>query len=229
MDTEKLDSWRAYLLEYVAGVLWLAGFALVSVSRADIGRFAKELNDIAAVAPNVRIPDGAAAFAFLVAGLVFPYALAVAIRPITSRAMSIANRLFWRPRWNDDRRNLNEIAGAVAQRAIQASARVPYDVRTIYLTLHNNELSKRIQGRIDDARFRWSAAIPIAILLGGAIYRMTPTLSVLFGVAVGVLALIVGVGHAHEEMQRAFHQIDAAVLMIARREGTLASDPSAEV
>ena len=140
--------------------------------------------------------------------------------------MSIANRLFWRPRWDDDRRKLNEIAAEVSQRAIQASSRVPYDVRTIYLALHDHELARRIQARIDDARFRWSAAIPIAILLAAAIYRATSTLAPLLAIMTGVVALIVGVGHAHEEMQRAFYQIDAAILMIARREGNLTNDSS---
>lgn len=218
VDPAKLDPWRAYLLEYATGLLWLLACVTFWLSTDNLRAAAKSLNEVSRLAPDSHIPESFASFALALLLVVVPYTVAIAARPITASIMEVVSRIDFitnRRRYIESPRELRERAAEAIRRVLSVRGPLSREMHLIYLSVRNNELGRRMQLRIDDARFRSSASLPIALFIGAIAYHSTLRPPLVAAILAAVIAFALIGNRAARDLNRSFEQIDAAVILAA--------------
>jgi hypothetical protein len=221
---EKFEAVRAYLLEYVAGLLWLLSLVLLAgadrsetVVRVVQHTFGAQQTTFAG---QVLIVSAAVVF-----GVVVPYCAAAVFRPV---ALLIADRLLradraWE-RWR--KRNRASLFGPRVVAILRETLDLPElsqvgrSPKLTFLQVFEPSLLRFIERDRDELWFRVAAALPTALLAGVVLTRIsTERYAVLIGIALAAAMFLIAVRQANRDLAAWDEAIDTAIILVQQRRG----------
>lgn len=223
MESSTIENTRPYVFDYVVGVLWVVAIATTFLRHEHILAVAKGTDQIASAATHVRAPDFAIGFLIVIAGVIVPYCVAAALRPITLVTMNSFLTL-QRNRLNAAKSVRMELLRRSANARLSRIASIKNDIRTpaklhfLALRAAPIELNLRAIRQVID--FRAALVMPVSLFFAGLFFRILDAhlltgVSALIALAGAAAVYAAGVWIANKDLDRYFQSVDFAVLVAA--------------
>ena len=225
MDIDKLYALRGYIFQYATGVLWLLAF-LVFAGTPDYASFFKTVH-------GASVPETLVTSFAIAIGIVIPYTIATALRPLSrflhdyflrvdrafrTKYRSRLGKLFKvkKPyQYHSRKPDLRDGARAIVKGRLHVRE-ADEDELLAFVNVTNPRVAALLELQRDEDWFHLTAVLPTALLAVACAYKIQ--LGLPCGVILGVLVLAVGVSQAEKEMVIWRDRVDAAVMLVASNE-----------
>lgn len=170
VTVSKIDAVREYVLEYVTGVLWLLALAAWYVLSGQSGALRSSLRSVGDALPVGEGSQFFTAFLLLIGGVIVPYAVAMAFRPVTWIVMNVTigthfvllKKILRRDPIDTE---LRRGASAVLKSVLGISGEPTTDMFRLYLASADPEVARRVQHEFDHVRFHSLSLLPASLFL----------------------------------------------------------------
>src|SRR5262245_28343646 len=218
LKPETFATVRSYIFDYVTGALWLISIGVLTFQWSWIGVAMTAIETAIKTAPSLHIPDFVVAFLLIIGGVVLPYVVSVAVKPLVLRLMNALNRLQRSIQKSTERTQATKSLETLASlRVIQALAwkgSVSREIKTIFLNARAPNLAMNIERTRDEIWFRASAVLPTALLFAGIAYRLPLPVPRLMVVLTGMLMFAAGSWFVNVELRNWYEMLHAAILLL---------------
>ncbi len=196
VDIQKFDGIRRYVFAYVAGLLWLIALCLAFITEGRIIYLARYISTVSTASGVTNIPQSVWIFGLIVAGVVIPYCISLAVSPLTLAFSNVVLNARFRSLRHaklGDAETIFETADRIVQATTDATFSHTDGAMLLYVDAVVPRLAVDINRAYDDLFFRIDALIPSACLIGIVIYRVTAVhwVGVLLA-SVAAIAVLVG-------------------------------------
>lgn len=225
---ESVSAIRAYVYDYIVGMLWILGLVAAAATRDNVAQLATAGSSIAKRLSGVAVPEIVSGFLVAIGGVVLPFCVCTVLKPVSLRVMTTFSRLQRRfEKWLRSEKAANAGAGAaldaiasrhVRQRLSLPAVEVPREVKLTYLKSQHPMLAPAIEQARDDLFFRAAAALPSALLFGGIGFHIAAFVPVLTGITTGLLTLVLAAWFANKELRGWLLTLDAAIALEPKAE-----------
>ncbi|MBV9071280.1 MAG: hypothetical protein JO231_21375 [Acidobacteria bacterium] len=220
---------QTYILEYVTGILWILGLIVALPGTSNVAGIVSTTASALKPLKEFEIPDAVIGGLAAVAGVVIPYAIAMAFRPLSLWPMNgllKAFRLFEKKILKRERRDLHRLTVKCLEAALAITSTVDYPEQLAFITSKNEAVAAALEWARNDAVFRAASVLPSALLFGAIAFRFTPA-SLTLAVAIGVVAFLLGATFAIQMLGRWRDRTESLILLYASSEERLTNAPDA--
>jgi hypothetical protein len=218
--TEQFEGFRAYVFEYVTGLLWLVTLAVLAGADRSVvvARWTERLYGTQQLSFSGQVVLVAAAVLF---GVVVPYCAAAVFKPVSilivDFLLQLDNR--WRRRRKQPfgqpfgSRAFHIVREMLATPDADQIGRAP---KIVFLDLHKPALLRRLERDRDELWFRVTSVLPSALLLGIGVSRFVPPLfSLGIGISVSLAVFLIAARQANQDLAAWDESINSAVILVA--------------
>jgi len=215
ISVEGVRAVKTYIFEYVTGVLWVLATIATTTSRALTTAivdaplaFIKQLSDL-------HVPEFVLGGIVLVGGLSLPYAVAMALRPLSigliNRVLS-AYRYLAKHVFKRDVSRFSASASGIVEPAIRDSL-IDHAQVLAYLATRTDHIAETLEAMRAEVVFRATATLPSAILFAALVYRIAKAHAGLWSIGVGLTLFALGAAHTIREFNRWDLRVSAAIVL----------------
>jgi hypothetical protein len=198
-ETIRISSVQTYIFEYVSGVLWVLTLLLAALGPKSIATILQSTADILKPVAALKLSDLLTGFLIAVAGIVLPYALAMALRPIAIWPMNGVLRLirlFEKRILGRSRRDLHLISVQRLHSVLTISSDPDFPELLAVITLHDPNTAETIEWLRNEVTFRAASVLPSSLLFAVIAYRASTTFPVLAATITGLVVLVSGAAYS---------------------------------
>jgi hypothetical protein len=216
------SSFQAYILEYVTGVLWILTLCAALPSARDVAGFMSAVGVVFRPATEFNIPDAVTGGLAAIAGIVIPYAVAIALMPVSIWLMNGWQTLW---RWVEQRilrrpgRDLHLLTNDRLKALLGIGSRIGHAEELAYVASQNETLALRLEWIRNNVVFRAAATLPSALLFGVSVYRFLQApgwVSIVAGAVVYGLGVAYAIGMLNEWRDRT----DSVIVLYTNSQGS---------
>jgi hypothetical protein len=204
VDDQKFHTVLSYARDYVAGVLWLLAWLSAALSWQQFRAIVVSVDLLVADLPHLRAPDLVISLMVIIAGVILPYCVEVAIKPLSFLFMTAIQVLQRRAGRAKHRERLERRLHAkqVIDSLLNVNARISTTAELLILEVHQPTMARRLGRGQAELNFRVGTLLPASFLLGVAIAKMTTTLAGTWaGIAGGVVVFGIGAWSANSTFE----------------------------
>jgi hypothetical protein len=202
---EDISSIRAYVFDYVCGIIWLLGFAAIWLTPARVVSLNATALTLATAYKGVYVPELVQGFLLAIAGVAVPYAVSTILRPLSLRVMTISletQRRFhsWKRRkapTNTSTPSPRSI-GSIALDAIRTTLglhdgiRITREMQHVFLQGRHTSISAAASRWQEDLFFRASVVVPSSMLIAAIVFHYSPFLQSFAAAATFAAVFVLG-------------------------------------
>jgi hypothetical protein len=232
VDSKAWAFLRAYILDYVVGILWILP-AIVAFTTTDrVAAVAGAIKTTKIALGTVTMTDFVIGFLTVVAGVVVPYCAAMLITPssylITGFLFGL-QELVWRKHRQADA----QLQAAVVALWKSPVKEVPISDRTKIMLLRNRnaEAADDLSANLDALTFKGQVLLPTALLLACVLWRLgfTAGHAAIIGVVVFLIGDIAANGNAATWRRRLHIALLTSMSDVSPAAGSVAVVPAATI
>jgi len=222
LESTHIDGLRPYIYDYTIGLLWIAGALVVMLDESRLLSAASLLSKISQTMEPARVPDVAASLAVLIAGVILPYCVQLALSPLSLFGMFLFvtfDPFTYTARRRSERTDLGERATKLITTQLGISRPIDVNARLPYITAAAPSLMPRLRRAQHEGRFLVGSVLPLALLFGAGLARITAPLGSAASLRIAVVGtlsiLVAGVLRANATYRDFLAEVDLAVLLAA--------------
>jgi len=217
-EPARISSLQAYAFEYATGVLWAMVLVILFAGNRNVSTLLRDASAALAPVAALKFSDTLTAFLIVVAGVVLPYALAMAFRPISLRLMNgllyLGRRIIPSQR-RHIKRDLHVLSIQHLQTALRITSDIDYPELLAFIAAHDYAAAENIESLFNEVVFRAATVVPSALLFTLVAYRVLP---IYLSLAIGVTALLSGAAYAIQELSRWRDRAEALAILLTSSE-----------
>ena len=200
---ENISHIRAYVFDYIVGVVWLLAFALWLASPEMIVALFTS-NPPPAEPKTSNIPEFAQGFLLTIGGVVVPYAVSTILKPLSLRLMSLS--LYIQRSIGSRQKSEPQRLRLIATQAVRKTIGLPKEIDVTRLMQHaflqgrHSAMSAAASRWEEDLYFRVTLIIPSAMIVGTLTLQHSPWCAT----ATSIISLLVVIGFGAWLTNRAF-------------------------
>jgi hypothetical protein len=198
-ESVKVSNFQAHVFEYVTGVLWVVVLLVFALGKRNAASLLQDTADILKPIADLKLSDILTGFFIAITGVVLPYALAMALRPIAIWPMNGLLRLgrwIQRRLFRKSRRDLHRLAVSRLHGTLSISSDTDYPELLAIITARDLGIAETVEWLRNEVTFRAASVLPSAILFGLIAYRMSSTHQLLFAWGTGLVVFASGAAYA---------------------------------
>lgn len=229
-ETAHLPHLQPHVLEYVTGVLWLLALLIAWPGSSNVAGLTSAVATVLKPLTQLKLPDFVVGFLVSVGGVVVPYALALAFRPITiwlMNALLKLMRIVQKRVLNLERRDLHRVTVAKLQEALGISSDIDSPEQLAYIASHDQSAATNLEWSYNDVVFRAGSTLPSALMFAAIAYRFTVA-SFFTSTVVGVVVFGISAAYSIEMLGRWRDRAESLIALYSKRD-TSANDPAPRV
>jgi len=223
LSLETVRAIRAYVFDYVVGVLWLLSFCAFVGSSVVAHVVSVKLAPVVVLSRDLSLPDIAVGLIVFIAGVILPYSLGVALTPVTTLLLNtivyLQNRISFfqfasRLQLNPEQRlQLYRLVANRVQRQTSWNGPMTRNMRSVLLQAWSPEVCARLDRLNEDLRFRAAAIFPSSLLIAALVYRTLPAARMFSGVSAGCVVFALGVLAANRHLANHDEALNMGLLL----------------
>lgn len=189
----KINAARAYIFEYVVGVLWLIDVGVLTLDRSTAIEVARLIRDLGVALGGSAPPTFVTGFMLAVTGVVLPYCASLAFTPVTYVVMNAVYAIQhkWWPATKKSHDDLSVCAVARVRQFVGVDAPVSLTFRLLMLIKYRQpRVVEHLIRTRDEVLFRAQAILPISLLFGAILWRNIEHNIVALPVAISVFIIV---------------------------------------
>jgi|SRR5215213_3454645 len=216
-DSSHISNLQPHILEYVTGILWILALLASLPGSGDVAGFIGGVATVLKPLMDLKMPDLVTGFLVAIGGVVVPYALAMAFRPLT---LWLMNRLLRVTRlvnlrlMKRERRDLYHSAMKHLQVVLGISSEVDSPEQLAYVGFHNESVAAMLEWSLNDVIFRAASTLPSAIMFAAIAYRFTPA-SLFTASVVGIVIFGLSAAHSIQMLNRWQDRAESLTILYA--------------